>query len=140
MPKISEYEAPVQVRMDEGAYDAVPLKIDGPIETEYNGVKREKLVLTYEVADVELQCWMTNTITKGEGNYSNSALYDWLVKMGKYKEFIKKQDQLRDDSAFIAWANAWLSAEKPKVQVVVKNSNKDKENEYSTVREVLKVL
>jgi hypothetical protein len=81
--------------------------------------------------------WMTNVVTKGSGEYSNSALYDFLDKMGWLDEY-SKDPSLDIDEVFLTWLRGKIEKEHPKVRVLVKNAKKGTPDEYSTVREIVR--
>lgn len=83
--------------------------------------------------------WMTNVVTKGSGEYSNSALYDFLDKMAWLEEY-SKDPSLDIDEVFLTWLRGKIEKEHPKVRVLVKNAKKGTPDEYSTVREIVRRL
>ena len=145
MPKLNIEEPKPRICLEEGTYEGTPFEVKPPFTTTVKNsdgkeVVKSKIIVTYKLTSGEvLPEYMVNVVTKGAGNYSNSSLYDWMTKMKYLDEFINSKD-LQDDTKFVAWLNAKLTAEKPKVQVLVKNSNKDTKEAYSTVREILKRL
>ena len=142
MPKMNEAkEFAPRAKLEEGAYTAIPVSVDGPIDTTYDGVPAVKLILLWKTSDGhDLQQFVNNAITPASNNFSASNLYLALEKFGMIKEFMAKKAELLDDTKFVAWMNAGLKAKPRKYQVVVKNSNKGSDKEYSTVREILKAL
>jgi len=137
-------------------YDNIKLKHEARYEgqctdaklrstTEYKSDKEtEKAVLYWAVKDGEntytLSMWMNPKVTKGSGNYSNSKLYDMMVRLGildKFAEHVGDKKEISNEEL-----REFLKANVIGIKAVIEvsNVNQGKEEEYSTVSKVIEKL
>jgi len=145
MPVISEKKELEKTKIEEGVYNAMIDSIDGPVETIYMDVAKQKWIVNYKVLvqdeSINLVQYLNNVIYVAESKTTtDSNLVIWLKHLGVFEEFKKNEEHLKDDNNFKKWINDVMTIDKKRLQVVVKNSNKGTDNEYSTVKEITKVF
>ena len=137
-----------KVLIPEGTYKSDIIKISDEVGTEdFNGEPRESIIITHKVYDKkknahEISQFVNAIVSKGTGDYKNSALYDILELAGRVEEFYKefnghnKSDDL--DKFVLDYFRGFL-LDRP-CEVQVKTIKKNTPDKYSVVHKITKLL
>jgi hypothetical protein len=144
-------DLPAKVHIADDVYEAVIKDISDPFITpnKFEGEDKEKIVVSFEIKEGEkeytLPMFVTTTVSKGEGNYSNSKLFDVLDKKGLIEDFkstwekISVMDKEVHEEKFTDYLKDNLIGAKCKV--LTKTVNKDKaDKRYSIVKEITRYI
>ncbi len=144
-------DIPEKVHIPDDVYEAVITDISDPFITpnKFEGEDKEKIVVSFEMKEGDkkhlLPMFVTTTVSKGEGNYSNSKLYDVLDKKKLIDDFkstwekISAMDEEVHNEKFVQYLKDSLVGVKCKV--LTKTVNKDDaDKRYSIVKEITRYL
>lgn len=132
-----------RVLVAEDAYDAV-IKSVSTIETKDFESKQLKKKIVFQIAimtekgEVELPLFVNPVIKKSSGTkgYSNSKLYDLLDNAKLLEQVAIAQEQINNVLALQDFLAGVLIGKK--CRVLVKTTNKGKENAYSSIKDIVK--
>ena len=141
----------------ENVYDGTITKIRHLEAKSFDGTGMEnRVVLDFTIPEVEwtktnedgttekmngctISLWVNPTITKGSGRFSNSTLYNIIEKAGlldKAKENTAKfADETNGLDNLVGFLSENLEGKKSRFTVLTRN--KGKENQYTSVKEVV---
>jgi hypothetical protein len=131
------------------SYEGRISEVSDVITTTYQGVSKQKTVLTIEIPDakgkkkIPLKLWVALSVTKGSDGYSSSKLYELFEKasaLEMFEAFVKdKLDENGElpDESLVEFIRATLYGREVKALVEVKNKDG---TDYSVVKDIIKFL
>jgi hypothetical protein len=131
--------------VEEDTYKARLVSIGDPfLSTGYDNKEKEKFVIKFQLTedmDKFIPMYLTTKISKGDGEYSNSKLYDLLDSaklIDKFKILLEALEEDKDkDIAIMHFLRKHLTLKEVKILTKTANKN-DKEKRYSVVEKVVK--
>lgn len=138
-----------KVLVPEDSYESTCTKIEGPLmmpvfkkKKPTDPDKEEKFIFSYQVVDakqgkVEIPRFAKNKVRKGDGDYSNTGLYDDLAAAGALDTLALQKDALKDTTKFVEFLNHVFVGKRFKILVETSGKNK---TPYSVVKKIVRKL
>lgn len=136
-----EYEPRERVLVPDDSYEGTVLEVSDPFDTTYKDKTTSKrsvqVEFEFEKETKTLPMFLTNSVTKGSGDYSSSKLFELLEVAGILKEYEENEERLKDDNNFTVWINEKIKDKKVKFTTKRVNKN-DSDKTYSVIDRIVR--